>query len=102
MMPITIDPHFSVFSIISVSHSRRLTTNYRYGLATISYEIENTVIHDHIPARGFAGFQHMSAFLTQIERYRKLAENAQHVWVFGIPDVTPPEIPNITYVLLSP
>lgn len=50
----------------------------------------------------FSGFQRMSKFTPQIERYRKLAALAESVYVFGIPDISLPEIPNVMYIPLKP
>jgi class 3 adenylate cyclase/DICT domain-containing protein len=70
-------------------------------MTIISYEIENATIIDGAHNIVFSGFQRFSRFLTQLDRYQQLARQAQRVYVFGIADVTPPAIPNVTFVPLT-
>ncbi len=101
-MSINVDPKFSVFHLVERIQSGVNAVNHRRTMNLISYEIENATLIDRESTRIFSGFQRMSKFTPQITRYRKIAERAESVYVFGIPDVTPPEIPNINYVYLKP
>lgn len=101
-MPIAIDPSLSVYELTARVVNSSMLVNHRRTMTLISYEIENAVLHDGARARIFSGFQKMSFFLPQVPRYKRLAERAESVYVFGVPDVLLPEIPNVTYVMISP
>lgn len=100
-MTIVIDPTFSAFDLIGRLKSQ-VMLRHRRTMSLVSFEIENATIEHKAHARIFAGFQYMSKFLPQVERYRKLAANSESVYVFGVPDTRPPEIPNVTYIDLKP
>ena len=97
----TVDPSFSVYSLIERIENHSLLLNHRRTMSMISFEIENATLIDGAKSRIFAGFQMMSKFLPQVKRYQKLAATANSVYVFGVPDVEPPPIPNIKYVPLA-
>ncbi|MCS6871236.1 MAG: hypothetical protein NZ571_07240 [Anaerolineae bacterium] len=101
-MPIAIDPTLSVYALAARVADSAAMINHRRTMTLISYEIENAVLHDGARARIFAGFQKMSFFLPQVKRYQRLAQRAESVYVFGVPDVPVPNIPNVTYVTISP
>ncbi len=101
-MPIAIDPTLSVYELTARVVNSGMLVNHRRTMSLISYEIENAVLHDGAKARIFSGFQKMSFFLPQVPRYKRLAERAESIYVFGVPDVLLPEIPNVTYVMISP
>ncbi|MBI5930115.1 MAG: hypothetical protein HY862_12460 [Chloroflexi bacterium] len=92
----------SLFEIVDHPTTPFLFTEHRTSLISISREIENCAMETQTPARVFAGFQKLSFFLPHIERYREIAQNAESVWVFGVPDITPPDITGIEYALLVP
>lgn len=48
-----------------------------------------------------AAFQRYSLYQLQAQRYRWLAPECAKVFVLGLPDVTTPEIPNVTFVPLE-
>ncbi len=97
-----IDPNFSVYRLVERVMNQSVLLNHRKTMTLISYEIENATLTDGAHTTIFSGFQRFSRFLTQLERYRQLARQARRVYVFGIPDVDVPEIPNVTYVPLQP
>jgi len=102
-MPVNIDPNFSVYGLVQrVTQRETAEMHHRRTMNVISYEIENATLIDGAHTRIFSSFQRMSKFVPQIERYRMLAQRAESVYVFGIPDVRPPEIPNVTYIDLKP
>jgi len=101
-MTIVVDPQFSVFRLVERIENKSTILKHRRTMSLMSYEIENATLRDGARTRVFAGFQRMSKFLPQVKRYQTLAEKAASVYVFGIPDVQPPAIPNITYVPLTP
>jgi hypothetical protein len=99
---IVIDPQFSVYRLVERVQTQSTLLNHRRAMSVVSYEIENATLLDGARTRMFSGFQYLSKFTPQIERYRKLAASSEAIYVFGVPDVTPPQIPNITYVHLKP
>ena len=102
-MPIDIDPNFSVYRLLErVKQRETAVMRHRRTMSVVSYEIENATLLDGAHTRIFSSFQRMSKFIPQIERYRMLAQRAESVYVFGIPDVRPPEIENVTYIDLKP
>jgi len=102
-MNITIDPNFSVYSLVTrVKKRKTAEVHHRRTMNIISNEIENATLRDGAESRIFAGFQNMSRFLPQMERYAQLAPKAEGVYVFGVPDVQVPPIDNLHYIELSP
>jgi DICT domain-containing protein/putative methionine-R-sulfoxide reductase with GAF domain len=69
---------------------------------TISHLVEDQVIKHGLAVDFYAGFQRFSFFMRQVERYRRLAEVARRVYVFGIADVEPPVIPGVQFITLPP
>ncbi len=97
----TVDPTFSVYSLIERIQQERIVLNHRRTMSLISYEIENAALIDGVHIRIFAGFQYLSKFLPQVKRYKQLAATAEAVYVFGVPDIQPPPIPNVRYINLT-
>lgn len=101
MFEVAIDKSLSVYHMLE----RRLTdqqsiVNHRRTMNLISYEIENATLIDGVRGRIFSSFQRMSSFIPQIPRYTQLAAKAESVYVFGVPDVQVPAIPNLRYIPL--
>lgn len=90
----------SLFDIITQHTNQPLFTRHRSSLVKISREIEDGVIHNQVKARIFAGFQKLSFFVPHHRRYQHMAQYAESIWVFGLPDVTTPEIPGVQVVPL--
>jgi DICT domain-containing protein len=72
------------------------------AMRTISNHIEDQVINRGLQVDFYAGFQRFSRFPAQLARYGRLGATCRRVYVFGVPDVTPPAIPGIEYVPLDP
>lgn len=104
MREFSIDPTFSVYGLVGRVQNVNVsaTLSHRRTMSIVSYEIENATLVDGARTRVFSSFQRMSKFLPQMERYQELARKAEAVWVFGVPDVWPDPIPNVTYVPLKP
>ncbi|MCU0495945.1 MAG: hypothetical protein MUF87_01185 [Anaerolineae bacterium] len=96
-----VDPMLSVWRLVERVEKRSTILNHRRTMNLISYEIEDVTLIDHTPTRIFSGFQVLSKFLPQQKRYREMAKHAESIYVFGVPDIDPPPIPNITYVALD-
>ncbi len=92
----------SLFEIITNQSNQTLFTRHRDSLIKISREIEDGVIDNQVQARIFAGFQKLSFFTPHHRRYAKMAEYAEVIWIFGIPDVDIPTIPGVHIVPLQP
>jgi len=101
MPDVTIDPNLSVHGLARRSSTQRSLPRHRYAMLIMSHEIEYTVIMGAARPRIFAGFQRMSRFLPQVDRYARIAPNAESVYVFGIMDAEPPPMPNVSYVPLD-
>lgn len=100
-MTVVIDPSFSVFHLTERVQQQSTLLNHRRTMSLVSYEIENATLVDGARTRIFAGFQLFSKFMRQLTRYTTIALRAETVYVFGVPDVNPPELPNITYIPLK-
>lgn len=102
MTDYSIDPSFSVYKLAERRQDISTVISHRETMSKVSYIIEDTARTDHVDNVIFSGFQYMSKFVPQINRYREIAQYAGHVYVFGVPDVELPEIPNISYVDITP
>lgn len=69
---------------------------------TISKLIEQQAIDQRMPVDFYAGFERFSRFAQQASRYQELGAICRRVYVFGLPDATPPPIPGVQYVALDP
>lgn len=101
-MELNLDATLSVFRLTERARKHSTLLNHRRTMNIISYEIENATLIDGAKTRIFAAFQRMSRFIPQIPRYTKLAERAEIIYVFGIPDVEVPAIANVVYIPLRP
>ena len=97
----TLDSSFSVFRTLRETNSLRAIRS-RQTMQLISSLIENATIQEKAKTRIFAGFQRMGKFVRRLARYNTLSFNAEIVYVFGVPDVPVPQIPNVIYVPLQP
>jgi len=97
----TLNSDFSVFALVDRLQDKNTLLRHRRTMSLASYEIENITLEDQAYTRIFSGFQLYSKFVPQIERYRHIAARSQAVYVFGVPDVELPAIPNITYVPIA-
>jgi DICT domain-containing protein len=88
-------PHFHEF------HSSHLFVNHVHSMRVISHEIEDGLSQAQSTGELFAGFQKLSHFLPHVKRYRALAKKGIKIWIFGIPDITPPTIDGLQYIYLT-
>ncbi|MEM7028116.1 MAG: ATP-binding protein [Chloroflexota bacterium] len=88
----------SLYNLIANEYRDLLFLNTVDMMNTISRRIEWTVIDNTLPVDFYAGFQRFSFFLLQQERFERLANVARRIYIFGIPDVTPPIIPGIEFI----
>ncbi len=71
-------------------------------LLAISHGIEDAVMQNQLRGTFYAGFQRLSAFAPQAERFARLAAACGEVFVFAFPDAPVPQIPKVQFVLLEP
>jgi|GEM_PF-526757 len=98
---ITVDSSFSLYDLVERVQKESTVLNHRRTMTIISYEIENATLVDNAETWIFSGFQRLSKFKPQMERYRRIAQNATRIFVFGVDDYMPEPIPNIIYVPLK-
>ena len=71
-------------------------------LEYISLMIENALLlRTHRGGRLYAGFQRLSHMEPVVDRYMRIADISERVYVFGEPDWTPPRHPNMAVVRLG-
>lgn len=68
----------------------------RRQLLAVSREIEDRALRVG-DGTLHASFQLLSAFESQVERYRRLAETGLAIHVYGVADWSPPEIPGVRF-----
>ncbi len=92
----------SLFDLVTPDQEQDAFVNTVDMMLKISYQIEDIVIDNALPVDFYAGFQRFSHFRHQNARYKRLADVARRVFVFGEPDVEPPNIPGVQFVPLLP
>lgn len=101
MTAINITPNFSVYALTRKSLRDVSIVNGRRTMTIISNQIENSTLIDGAETVIFAAFQRYSRFKPQMKRYRQLATQSKHIYVFGVADEELPHIENITYIPLK-
>lgn len=70
-------------------------------LEYVSLLIENAVLlRTHRAGRVYAGFEQLSSMESIVDRYLRIADVSERVYVFGEPDWKPPRHPNMRVVAL--
>ncbi len=64
----------------------------------VSRIIENAVINNPVVAEMHVSFQYFSRFAAQLRVYRRVAEAARGLWLYGKPDAEVPPLPRLTLV----
>jgi DICT domain-containing protein len=65
--------------------------------------IENAILlRTNRSGRVYAGFERLSAFQPIIDRYLRIADLSECVYLFGQPDWVPPKHPNVRVIQLNP
>lgn len=91
-MPLSVTRPF----LMPASDSATVTTFS--SLCAMSHALEDVVIQGLPGAQLAVGFQRLSAFQRQEQRYRSIAAACDHVWVCAVPDEKLPEIDGVTFV----
>lgn len=72
-------------------------------LEYVSLLIENAVLlRTHRAGRVYAGFEKLSNMESIVDRYLRIADVSERVYVFGEPDWQPPRHPNLRVVEVMP
>ncbi len=83
----------------------RATFRFRAQVPTLEYLcllIENAVLlRTHRGGRLYAGFERLSRMEAVVDRYMRIADVSERVYVFGEPDWKPPRHPNMRVIELS-
>lgn len=67
----------------------------------ISSQIEDIVLENGLAVDMYVGFQRFSYIEPQYERYRRLAHICRHIYVWGVADAQPLDLPNVDYIPVS-
>jgi DICT domain-containing protein len=83
----------------------RATMRFRAQVPCLEYMsilIENAVLlRTHRGGRLYAGFEKLSFMESVVDRYMRIADVSQRVYVFGEPDWQPPRHPNMRIIELG-
>jgi len=98
-------PQLSVYNLfVEQGHALDIFSEKRRMLALWCANIERTVVEQRLQTgHVFASFQQLDFFLPVIDRYRRMTEFVDNVWVFGTPSQNKdiPNIEGINYVYLD-
>ncbi len=101
----TLEDLGTVAHISQRDYDERVTFSFRAqvpALEYISLLIENALLlKTHRGGRAYAGFQKLSRMEYVAERYLRLADLSERVYIFGEDDWKPPRHPNMRVVKLS-
>lgn len=94
-----------VASISRRDFDERETFICRTTIASVEYVclmIENAILlRTNRSGRVYAGFERLSAFQPIIDRYLRIADLSECVYLFGQPDWVPPKHPNVRVIELN-
>lgn len=92
----------SLYPLLAQESSPQLFSASVPTMLSISHGIEDAVIQHRLRGTFFAGFQRVSAFLPQRNRFGRLASLVGEVLIFAVPDAPIPALPGVEWVLLTP
>ncbi|WP_041455028.1 DICT sensory domain-containing protein [Anaerolinea thermophila] len=77
--------------------------NFRYifsveKMIEISHMIEDAVMHSQRPADFHVSFQLFSRLGEQMPRYRAISQKVEKLWLYGVPDIPPMNLPNTEFI----
>ncbi len=91
----------SLYPLVARQNPRDLSTTSVQTLLAISHSLEDVVMRHRLALTFYAGFQRVSSFLPQVDRFARLAALCQEVLVFAVPDAPFPALPGVTLVPLD-
>lgn len=92
--------NLSHFSFVRTVRRQPMALHSRSTMLALSHVIEDAA-GANPETRLIATFQRFSLYRPQAERYRRLAARCPQIFVLGIPDVIPDEIPGISLIALE-
>lgn len=90
----------ATFSFTGPLDSQQMSLHSRRTMLALSYLIEDYAgyaANTHL----IATFQRFSLYQRQYERYQRLARHCPQIYVLGVPDESPPALPNVTTLALG-
>lgn len=94
----TIPASLSLFDLIADVPGHFLRV--KRTMVDISHALEEVAALAETPCHLFVGFQRFSLLSKEAARYMRLSSAWHQAWVFGVADVEPPQLPNITPVAI--
>jgi putative methionine-R-sulfoxide reductase with GAF domain/DICT domain-containing protein len=94
--------NISLFRSIANQYKDLRRVNTVAMMNTISRQIEEQIAQHRLAIDLYVGFQKYSNFIEQFRRYGRLGTICRRVFVFGVADYQPPNIPGIEFVELPP
>ncbi len=91
----------ATFSFTGPLNDQQMSLHSRRTMLALSYLIEDYAGYT-TSTYLIATFQRFSLYQRQYARYQRLAQHCPQIYVLGIPDESPPAVPNITTVALEP
>jgi len=91
----------SLYPLVSRQNPRDLTTASVQTLLAISHSLEDVVMRHRLALTFYAGFQRVSSFLPQVDRFARLAALCQEVLIFAVPDAPFPSLAGVTLLPLA-
>ncbi|NWG34403.1 MAG: hypothetical protein HXY42_08175 [Chloroflexi bacterium] len=101
MMPLYPPRTEALLRRTSPSDLQRLTFRYIFtvdGMTEISHMIEGLITASPGVSESHVSFQYVSRIAPQMDRYKLVAQASRGLWVYGVPDVALPELPNTACV----
>jgi DICT domain-containing protein len=92
----------SLFRSIATQYQHLRRVNTVSMMNVISHQIEDQIIQHQLAVDFFAGFQKFSNFPDQMRRYSRLGSLCRRVYVFGVADCQPPNVPGVEFVEIAP
>lgn len=85
----------------SVTDLQHLTFRYIFtvdGMISISHIIEGLITSSPKTSETHVSFQYFSRLVPQLDQYQNVAHASRGLWLYGVPDAEPPQLPNTTCV----
>lgn len=89
-------------SLVDGLDSKRFRLHSRRTMIALSHVIEEQAVAGGAQTVLIAAFQRLSLYAVEAPRYRMIAPHFAQIYVFGVPDVEVPDVPNVRIVPLEP
>jgi hypothetical protein len=101
-LPMQINQDFSVYELIEKRSASNIFLTNESHMIHFSRIIERDILLCQLNCSVYVGIQSLSHLIPIIDRYQQIAQVAEGVYVFGVADMTVPQLPSLNLVLLSP